>query len=360
MSLGRHALATLAASASPGRGDTPDAAASGGVAVGISGDVFVADAKQGVIRRLRPRPPHDASWTADEIGTGGYPLLGHAVQFDAAADIAVAPDGDVYIADAQHNRIRQVVRSTGNVIVVAGSGAAGFEGDGGPAASASLHGPSAVAVARNGDLYIADTLNNRIRMIAHATGVISTVAGDGRTAEGEHAGDDGPALRAQLNRPAGLAVAPNGDLYVADTGHHRIRRVSATTGVMTTIAGDGRSGSAGDGGPATRASLAGPLGVALESTSGGLVVYVADFFNNRVRVVDPEGRIATLEGSSRVLAPTRVAYHPAGWLYVKDASPDGVTAVAASKLSRVDTAATTGAGESARVTPRRDSRLVGD
>ena len=184
MSLGRHVLATLAASASPGRGDTPDAAASGGVAVGISGDVFVADAKQGVIRRLRPRPPHDASWTRRTTSApDGYPLLGHAVPFDAAADIAVAPNGDLYIADAQHNRIRQVVRSTGNVIVVAGSGAAGFEGDGGPAASASLHGPSAVAVARNGDLYVADTLNNRIRMIAHDTGVITTVAGDGRTAE---------------------------------------------------------------------------------------------------------------------------------------------------------------------------------
>jgi DNA-binding beta-propeller fold protein YncE len=105
---------------------------------------------------------------------------------------------------------------------------------------------------------------------------------------------------------------------------------------MTTIAGDGRSGSSGDGGPAMSASLAAPMGLAIAPVSGGLVVYVADLLNNRVRVIDRDGVIATLDGSERVLAPARVAYHPAGWLYVKDASPYGVTAVAASKRSRAE------------------------
>jgi sugar lactone lactonase YvrE len=113
-----------------------------------------------------------------------------------------------------------------------------------------------VAVARNGDIYVADTLNNRIRTIAHATGFIATIAGDGRTVAGEDAGDAGLALRAQLDRPDGLAIAQDGDLYVADTGHNLVRRVSADTGMITTIAGDGRAGSTGDGGPAIRASLA--------------------------------------------------------------------------------------------------------
>ncbi len=333
LSLGRHLLATLAASTAA----VPDAASSGGVAVGLAGDVFVADAQEGVIRRLRPRPPLDASWTADDIGTGGDPLLGHAVPFDTVADIAVAPDGDVYIADARHNRIRQVVRSTGHIVTIAGSGAAGFDGDGGPAVSASLRSPSAVAVAHNGDVYIADTLNHRIRVIAHATGFISTIAGDGLTA-GEHQGDGGPALRAQLDHPAGLAVAPNGDLYVADTGHNLVRRISADNRTITTIAGDGRTGSNGDGGPAIRASLAAPMGLALSSTNGRLVVYVADLLNNKVRVVESDGGISTLDSPGRILSPTRVAYHPAGWLYVKDASPDGVTAVATSKLSPVEAA----------------------
>jgi DNA-binding beta-propeller fold protein YncE len=192
-------------------------------------------------------------------------------------------------------------------------------------------------VAHNGDVYIADTLNHRIRVIAHATGFISTIAGDGLTA-GEHQGDGGPALRAQLDHPAGLAVAPNGDLYVADTGHNLVRRISADNRTITTIAGDGRTGSNGDGGPAIRASLAAPMGLALSSTNGRLVVYVADLLNNKVRVVESDGGISTLDSPGRILSPTRVAYHPAGWLYVKDASPDGVTAVATSKLSPVEAA----------------------
>jgi DNA-binding beta-propeller fold protein YncE len=323
-------LATFAASMRAVR-VISDAEASGGVAVGIAGDVFVADAQQGVIRRLRPRPPFNASWSAHDIGTDGYPLLGHTVPFDAPSDIAVAPNGDVYVADARHHRISRVVRSTGAIMTIAGSGTAGFAGDGGPAISASLHGPSAVAVAPNGDIYIADTLNDRIRVVSSATGLIATFAGDGQAAAPERVGDDGPALRAQLNRPSGLSLAPDGDLYVADTGHNRVRRISRATGVITTIAGDGRTGSSGDGGPALHASLSAPMGLALAPASGRLVVYVADRLNNRIRVIEPGGEIATLEGSARVLAPTRVAYHPAGWLYVKDASPDGVTALAASK-----------------------------
>ncbi|MBI4262883.1 MAG: hypothetical protein HY657_00775 [Acidobacteria bacterium] len=331
--LAATALVLLAAlgvgGVSLGRGVTPDAASGGGVAVGIAGDVFVADARQGLIRRLRPRPPLGAAWTADDLGTDGHPLLGHEVPFDAAADIAVAPDGDLYVADARRHRISLVDRSTGRVVTVAGSGSAGFGGDGGPAAAAALRGPSAVAVGRDGNLYIADTLNHRVRAVSRATGVITTIAGDGQTASGAGVGDGGPAVQARLNRPSGLAVAPNGDVYVADTGHRRVRRIDAATGVITTVAGDGRAGSTGDGGPAVRASLAAPVGLALVSRGERLVVYVADVLDSRVRVFEPGGAIATLGRADRVLAPTRVAYHPAGWLYVKDASPDGVTAVAA-------------------------------
>jgi hypothetical protein len=130
---GRRMLATTGASTQDRV--VPDIATSGGVAVGIAGDVFVADTQEGLIRRLRPRPPFDASWTADDIGTDGDPVLGRTVAFDAAADIAVAPNGDLYIADARHNRVWQAERSTGRLIVIAGSGAAGFDGDGGPASS---------------------------------------------------------------------------------------------------------------------------------------------------------------------------------------------------------------------------------
>ena len=319
-----------AASVSRAAGLVPvETATGGGVAVGIAGDLFVADTRLGLIRRLRPRPPlDDAFWTADDIGSDGDPLLGHAVSFDSAADIAVAPNGDLYIADARRHRVSRIVRATGQIITIAGTGTAGFDGDGGPAVAASLYAPSAVAVGPGGDIYIADTLNNRIRAVASDSGVMTTIAGDGRTAAGDKLGDEGPALQAHLNKPAGLAVAPNGDLYVSDTGHNRVRRIRAATGVISTIAGDGRGGWGGDGGPAIRAPLAAPMGLALVSQEGRLAVYVADMLNNRVRVIGPDGRMTTV-GAARILAPTRVAYHPAGWLYVKDASPDGVTAVSA-------------------------------
>jgi DNA-binding beta-propeller fold protein YncE len=336
--IGREATATHMTPATGFAAGDSEVEATGGVAIGIAGDVFVADAYRDVIRRLRPRPPLDAVWTASDIGTDGPPLLGHSVPFDAAADIALAPNGDLYVADVRRHRIRRVVRSSGQIVTVAGTGTAGFAGDGGRALGATLHGPSAVAVAPNGDLYIADTLNDRIRVIAHETGIIATIAGDGRIGIDRNVGDAGPALRAHLNRPSGLAVAANGDLYVADTGHNRVRMIDARTGVITTVAGNGIGGFAGDEGPATEARLAAPMGLALASRDEGTIVYVADSLNDCVRVIDGDGRIATLQGGGPVIAPSRLAYHPAGWLYVKDASPDGVTAVATSKRPPVESA----------------------
>jgi DNA-binding beta-propeller fold protein YncE len=132
-----------------------------------------------------------------------------------------------------------------------------------------------------------------------------------------------------VHSPTGLAVDLNGDLYIADSGHHRIRKITAATGRISTIAGDGTPGDSGDEGPAVRARLASPIGIALASGHRGVFVYVADSRNNRIRVIDPDGHMTTLGGPSPLIAPTRVAYHPAGWLYVKDGSPDGVTALSA-------------------------------
>jgi DNA-binding beta-propeller fold protein YncE len=300
----------------------------GGVAVGVSGDLFVADPQQGIIQRLRPRPPLDAVWTANDLGTAGYPVLGSPVRFESAADIALAPNGDLYVVDAQTNRICRIERATGKIVTLVGPGPGGFAGDTGRAGRALLHAPSALALAANGDLYVADTLNNRVRVIAHGSGVIRTVAGDGRIADAGGIGDGGPALRAHLDRPSGVAIAPNGDLYVADTGHNRVRRISAATGLIVTVAGNGSEGADGDSGAATHASLAAPMGLALVPSGAALVLYIADSLNDRIRVVDSDGGISTLSGSLRVVTPMRIAYHPAGWLYVQDASPEGITAVA--------------------------------
>jgi GT2 family glycosyltransferase/DNA-binding beta-propeller fold protein YncE len=337
LSIAREARKARSVTAGPVAVD-PSNADGGGVAVGISGDLFVADAQAGLIRRLRPRPPLDSPWTANDIGTDVYPLLGTSVRFDGAGDIALAPNGDLYIADPEHNRICRVTRSTATMVTIAGSGVAGFDGDGEPAERASLNGPSALAVAPNGDVYVADTLNNRIRVIERATRLIRTVAGDGGAAN--------------LNRPAGLAVAANGDLYVADTGNNRVLRITAGAGDVSTVAGDGTFGAGGDGGPAIRASLAAPMGLALAQRDGRLVIYVADSLNGRVRVVEPGGVITTLGGAARVFTPVRIAYHAAGWLYIKDGSPDGVTAVATSPPLRADGAAPPAVGAAGAPSPQ--------
>jgi len=130
-------------------------------------------------------------------------------------------------------------------------------------------------------------------------------------------------------------VAHNGDIYIADTGHHRVRRVSASTGTISTIAGDGEPGMTGDGRPAIGARLAAPVGLSLAPAAAGLFVYVADTANNRVRVIDPAGRISTVRSAGPLVAPTRIAYHPAGWLYVKGASPAGVSALAVPPMAPV-------------------------
>jgi GT2 family glycosyltransferase/DNA-binding beta-propeller fold protein YncE len=305
---------------------------SGGVTVDAAGDVLVADARAGYIRKLRPSLVVDPLPAAERSGTASR-AVGEPVPFDGATDVVLAVDGDYLVADPRNNRICRIDRPSGRTITVAGSGEGGYDGDAKQAAQAALHGPQGLAVARNGDIYIADTLNDRVRVVVQATGLIRTVAGGGKLDPDGLIGDGGPATAARLLRPSGVALAPNGDLYIADTGHHRVRKVIAATGVITTVAGDGTPGWSGDGKPARLARLAAPLGLAVVPSSRGLTLYVADTFNGRVRVIDAEGVIATLGGNRRFVMPSHLSYHPSGRLYVKDASPTGVTAVPVPKSS---------------------------
>jgi len=178
----------------------------------------------------------------------------------------------------------------------AGNGTPGGGGDGGPATAAQLHGPSAVAVGPDGSLYIADTLNNRVRRVT-PDGAISTVAGAGSAGYG---GDNGPATAAQLDGPAGLAVGPDGSLYIADTRNNRVRRISPD-GVIDTVAGDGTAGGGGDGGTALQAQLHEPAGLAVGPDGA---IYIADTQNNRVRLVRSDGSIATVSGGSSGIPDT--------------------------------------------------------
>ncbi|MDE3156288.1 MAG: hypothetical protein KGN76_14395, partial [Acidobacteriota bacterium] len=309
--------------------DTP-----GGIAINGQGTIYVADSHNDVIRRIDPRGVITTIVGSHLTGFAGDNGLATHARLDTPDGVAIAPDGDIVVADSHNDRIRRVDSETHLIITVAGSGATGYDGDDKPATEAALNTPNAVAFGPHGDLYIADTMNNRVRMVDHVTGFIHTIAGDGRTAQPDGSiGDGGPATEAQLFEPSDVAVAPDGDVYIADMHHNRIRKVDAATGIITTVAGSGAFGASGDGGPAIEASLAGPAGIALVPAGRGVTIYIADYYNGLLRAVGPDGIIRRVSTGPRITlgAPARIAYSPRGWLYVTDATRDRITAVAVPK-----------------------------
>ena len=221
----------------------------------------------------------------------------HGLPFTPRGVWAVALDtlGRLYIAteeDSFNDRIRRVDPATGNVTAVAGGGET--LGDGGPATAASLARPRGVVVDAMGNVFIADTGHHSIRRVDASTGVITTVAGTGTSG---FSGDGGPATNARLADPSGVAVDASGNIFVSDTGNGRVRRVDGRSGAITTVAGGG-TGGLGDGGPADQATLAGPGGLSLDAASN---LFVADAGNSRVRRVD--GASDRRSRPSRATAP---------------------------------------------------------
>jgi hypothetical protein len=200
--------------------------------------------------------------------------------------VAVDKNGNLYIADSGNNCVRKVAPN-GIITTVAGTGANGYSGDGGPATSATLSGPVGVAVDAVGNIYIADNGNNAIRKVG-PNGIITTVAGTGAPG---YAGDGGPATSAQLSRPEGLRVDSAGNLFFADPDNRVVRKVAAN-GIISTVAGNGKYGNSGDGGPATKAELFGPNGVAVDTVGN---IYIVD--DCEVRKVGTNGIITRVAGN---------------------------------------------------------------
>jgi len=270
----------------------------------------------------------------DYSGSGGPALRAGLNPRGVAIDLA----GNLYLSDASNNRIRKLAAITGGITTLAGDGTRGFSGDGGLATSAQLDGPTGVAVDIQGNLYIADGTadgNTRIRKVATATGLITTVAGTGLQG---YSGDGGAATLAQFSSLGGLATDASGNLYIADNFNNRIRMVSAATGVITTVAGNGVAGLSGDGGLAINAEFNNPLSVAVDAAGN---LFIADSGNYRIRkVTAATGAIATIEDVGAVYRdaqhgfPFSLAVDAAGNLYIADSGTSRIRRVPAGNASQ--------------------------
>jgi len=257
-----------------------------GLAYDPSGNLYFADARNHVVREVSNAGTITVIAGTGIQGYGGDGAAATSAYLDTPTGVAVDSGGNLYIADSHNHRIREI--SGGIITTIAGSGVPGFSGDGGAAAAAQLWLPSAVAVDASGSVFIADTNNQRIRMIAGGT--ISTIAGDG---EQLFSGDGGAATSAALDTPTGVAVDASGNVYIADRHNQRIRMIAGST--IATIAGNGTEGFSGDGATATASILAKPSGVSVDSSGN---IYIADTDNQRIRELGG-GVIDTIIGSGQ-------------------------------------------------------------
>ncbi len=257
-----------------------------------AGNVFIADEGNNVIREVSFST--GVITTVAGTGAAGYSGdggLATAATFRSPNGITVDNAGNLYIADKGNHAVRKVTAATGEITTIAGTGVAGYSGDGGAATSAQLNEPDYVSLDGANNLYIADAQNNRIRMVNASTQIITTVAGNGTQG---YSGDGGAATSAELYTPVAVVVNASGYIYIADTGNNRVRKVN-TGGIITTIAGNGTSGYAGDGGAATSAEIDYPSGLSLDNPGN---IYIADALNNAVREVNiGTGTITTVAGN---------------------------------------------------------------
>jgi sugar lactone lactonase YvrE len=254
------------------------------IAYDTAGNLYIADLNDNIIRKVDLAGIITTVAGTGEQGFSGDRGPATSAQLDSPAGVAVDADGNIYIADTHNQRIRRV--SGGIITTFAGTGTSGYSGDGGSPTSAMLSNPSALAVDSSGNLYIADTDNHRIRKITGTT--ITTVAGNG---EQDFTGDGSAATSAAIDSPNGVAVDAKGAIYIGDTHNQRVRVVNIA-GIISTLAGTGSKTYGGDNGPAASASLARPRGLSVDALGN---IYVADSDNNRIRLIANTGSTPSIK-----------------------------------------------------------------
>jgi uncharacterized protein (TIGR03437 family) len=237
-------------------------------------------------------PPATGAGVTPTAGYGGDGNLAISATLNGPTSVAIDSKGNMYITDQVNNVIRMVAKSNGYISTVAGRNVAGYGGDGGPATSAVINNPDSIVVDSKGNFYFSDTLNHIVRVVNVSTNVTNTYAGSIDQGKG-FSGDGGAATAAALDTPSGIAFDSSGNMYIADSGNQRIREVIAATGVINTIAGDGQQGYLPVGGPALGEHLNGPQQIAVASNGD---IYFADSFNNRILKVS--GGVVTLIAGS--------------------------------------------------------------
>ena len=341
---------------------TPGYSGDGGLAIGAllndpqsvcadnSGNIYFTELRNGIVRKINSTT--GIITTVAGTGLPGYSDGGGVAtmaQLKNPNGLCVDASGNLYVADGSNHRIRKIILATGLITTVAGTGTGDYTGDGGSATNATLYIPTGIALDNANNLYVSEYGNNVVRKISLSSGIITTIAGTGTSG---YSGDGGPATNAKFFGPQGIFVDRNNDIYITDQLNYRVRKITALTGIISTIAGTGTYGSSGDGGLATGAQVSLLSDLFVDSFFN---IYLAEPTNNKIRKIDGStGLITAIAGTgtqgasgdggpataAEMWAPTGLCKSHSGDIYIAESGNNQIRKVTGNAVSGITTTST--------------------